>query len=249
MMAFIRSVRGGLTPAERALLCTLILFDGASVLYSIRLKNWIYALSSFMSLLLLLAPCVLETACSVRISLDLKGLYYFLVIGGPVLGNVYKFYHYIRPWDKLLHFLSGFGIAAVGYALPDLFIKGEEKPNRWFKCLFSLCFSLAAGAVWEIYEYLLDVYLKMDMQNDTVITEIASYMLGETPGSIGTISDIKSVHLNGEPFEKGYIDIGLIDTMKDLIKCALGSGLFLITTLFVKPGSEYASIRRVGAAA
>ena len=230
---------------EKAVLCVLCAFSGISALYSIRLKNLIYVLSSFMSLLLLLLPLIAERWFSVRISCDLKAAYYFLVVGGPVLGNVYKFYHYIRPWDKILHFTSGFAIAALGYALSDLAGWGNGKGSVFFMCLFAFCFSMAASAVWEIYEYALDVFFKMDMQNDTVITEIASYMIGDEPGTIGIIENIELVHLNGEPFEYGYIDIGLIDTMKDMILCALGACAFCMTAFRKKKHPNYASIRRV----
>lgn len=244
-----QKIKTDMTAPERKLLCALIVFDGASVVHSIRMKNVIYALSSALSLFLLLLPVFAEMVFRIRISMDLKGIYYFLVIGGPVLGNVYKFYHYIRPWDKILHFVSGFGIAALGYALPDLMHTGKAGHSRTFKCLFACSFSLAAAAVWEIYEYALDVLFQMDMQNDTVITEISSYMLGETPGTIGTIQDICSVTLNGAPLEQGYIDIGLIDTMKDMILCLLGTVLFLVYAAVNRSKANFAAIRSTAAGA
>ena len=104
---------------------------------------------------------------------------------------------------------------------------------------------MAVGGIWEVYEYLLDVFFKMDMQNDTVITEMASYLLGDTPGTIGEIANIDTVSINGEPFEMGYIDIGLIDTMKDMIQCLTGSVLCIITAAFQKPNSRILTIRAV----
>ncbi|MBE5793030.1 MAG: DUF2238 domain-containing protein [Clostridiales bacterium] len=231
------------TALEKLLISVLAAFNVISLVYSVRIRNALYALSSLMSLALVFLPYLFEHVLSCRISWDLKAVYWFLVIGGPVLGNVYRFYHYIRPWDKLLHMLSGFLAAAVGYALPDFLLK--EKPGKMFKCLFAVSLSLAIGGLWEIYEYLLDVFFHMDMQNDTVITGFSSYMLGETPGSIGTIENIETVFINGQPFEKGYIDIGLIDTMKDMIQCLMGSVLCAVTAAVQKPGSRFASIRAV----
>ncbi len=228
---------------DKLLISVLAAFNVVSFLYSVKLKNVIYALSALASLALIFLPYLFEYFLSCRISRDLKVVYWFLVIGGPVLGNVYKFYHYIRPWDKLLHMLSGFLVAALGYALPDFLLK--EPPAKAFKCIFAVSLSMAVGGIWEVYEYLLDVFFKMDMQNDTVITEIASYMLGDTPGTIGEIAKIDTVSINGEPFEKGYIDIGLIDTMKDMIQCLMGSILCVITAAFQKPTSRMFTIRAV----
>lgn len=228
---------------DKLVLSVLAAFNIVSFIYSVRIRNALYALSSLISFALVLLPHLFEYFMSVRISWDLKAAYWFLVIGGPVLGNVYRFYHYIRPWDKLMHVLSGFLVAAFGYALPDFLLK--ETPGKAFKCIFAVSVSVAIGGLWEIYEYLLDVLFKMDMQNDTVITGFSSYMLGETPGTIGAVENIKTVSINGEPFEKGYIDIGLIDTMRDMIQCLIGSVLCVTVAIFQKTGSRFASIRAI----
>lgn len=228
---------------DAAFISVLTAFNIMSLLYSLHLRNGLYALSSIVALVLVMLPYLLEYLFSCRISRDLKIAYWFLAVGGPVCGNVYRFYHYIRPWDKILHMLSGFLAAAAGYALPDLLLK--EKPGKAFKCLFAVSFSMAVGGIWEIYEYIVDVLFHMDMQNDTVITEFSSYLLGDEPGTIGTIKNIQAVYINGEPLDKGYIDIGLIDTMKDMIQCMLGSLICVGTAAFQKPDSCFASIRAV----
>ena len=63
-----------------------------------------------------------------------------------------------------------------------------------------------------------------DMQNDTVIFGFSSYLLNDTVGERGTVSEITSVVVNGQELGVcGYIDIGLRDTMLDLIMCLFGS--------------------------
>ena len=228
------------TRFDKVMVSFMAAFDVLSIFYSIRLRNVLYALSALASLALLFVPCLFEYFFSLRISKDQKIAYWFVVLGGPVLGNIYKFYHYIRPWDKLLHMMSGFLASALGYALCGFLFK--EPPDKWVRCLFAVCFSLAIGALWEIYEYLLDVFFRMDMQNDTVITSISSYLLGDTPGTIGEIENISSVSINGELLEKGYIDIGLIDTMRDMIQCLIGAVFCALTAAFQKPGSRFAMI-------
>ena len=64
----------------------------------------------------------------------------------------------------------------------------------------------------------------MDMQDDTVITEITSYLLDGAPGEAGSIRDITAVTVNGKPLPvRGYIDIGLNDTMWDMLLETLGT--------------------------
>lgn len=47
--------------------------------------------------------------------------------------------------------------------------------------------------------------------------------MGSEKGVAGSISDIQSVIVNGEELSiNGYLDIGLIDTMQDMLVCTLG---------------------------
>ena len=74
--------------------------------------------------------------------------------------------------------------------------------------------------------------LHTDMQKDTIIYNIYSVKI--TPdGSIGGIQNIESVNIDGYdlPIE-GYLDVGLIDTMKDLIVNIVGAILFSIFGYF-----------------
>ena len=64
----------------------------------------------------------------------------------------------------------------------------------------------------------------MDMQDDTVIHGLTSYLLGDSLGMTGSILIIQSVSVNGFllPVD-GYIDIGLIDTMLVMLLETVGA--------------------------
>lgn len=229
--------------ADGILLSVFTAFSLFSFGYSLKLKNALYALSSIGCLLLVFAPYVLEAVFRIRISMDLKITYAFLSVSGPVLGNVYKFYHIIPHWDKLLHGLSGYAFAAFGFSLPDLIERRKEGHSKLMRAAFAFCFSLAVAGIWELYEYALDVFFKMDMQNDTIISNISSYLLGAQTGDIGEIGDITSVYVNGHPLPyTGYLDIGLIDTMNDMLICTVGTLFLIIAAVTRKEHSNFATI-------
>ncbi|MBQ3080451.1 MAG: hypothetical protein IJC48_10730 [Clostridia bacterium] len=230
-----------LSVSERAVIFVLTAFNLFSIAYSAKLRNVLYVLSSIASLLLVFVPYLLEWVFKIRISLGLKITYSLFPLLGPVLGNVYKFYHIVPYWDKFLHSLSGFAFAALGYCLIDLMERGRTH-SKTVKAMFAFCFSMMIAGVWELYEYIGDRLFALDLQNDTVINGISSYLLGAETGAIGKISEITSVTVNGRALPyNGYIDIGLIDTMNDMLTCMLGTLVFIVIAVKDKRG-RFASI-------
>ncbi len=45
--------------------------------------------------------------------------------------------------------------------------------SPFFIAIFAFCFALAAGAIWEIYEYIFDGLLSLNMQKHTLKNGIA----------------------------------------------------------------------------
>ena len=74
----------------------------------------------------------------------------------------------------------------------------------------------------------------LDMQKDTVIQQITSVALDPTNRNIPiTISNIQDVVVNGESLGLGgYLDIGLYDTMGDLIVNLIGAVVFSVIGYF-----------------
>ena len=178
-------------------------------------------LLAIATVFLVMLPAAMEKVFRCRICLPVYifGLLYAI---GPMLGHCWYFYYTISWWDKLLHICGGVMFAIVGAFFFDLLVQGKQRPVA--KALFALCFSVAIAAVWEFAEFGADRFLGMDMQDDTVITGIRSYLLGESIGITGSIDNIQSVTVNGTPLPvNGYIDIGLIDSMLDMLLESIGA--------------------------
>ena len=146
------------------------------------------------------------------------------------MGELGAFYEKIPIWDSLLHAVNGFICAGVGFGLTDILNRSERVKlslSPMFVCLFSFCFSMTVGVVWEFFEFGADMLFEKDMQKDTVITAIHSGLISGKPNVIMHIRDITSTVANGENLGiNGYLDIGLIDTMKDLLVNFVGAAVF-----------------------
>ena len=173
------------------------------------------------TLLFVLLPGLAERFFSCRLCLPLY-LFALSYSVGPMLGQCWNLYYTVSWWDKLLHICGGVMFAIAG---SFFFMRySSEKTNFALNAVFSLCFSMAIAVLWEFWEFGADCFLGMDMQDDTVITSLTSYLLGESVGVTGSIPGIQAVTVNGVPLPvAGYIDIGLIDTMLDMLLESLGA--------------------------
>lgn len=143
------------------------------------------------------------------------------------LGACFNFYTLIPFLDDVLHAAFGIVFAVVGYAV-IISALGKPQTTKSFitYLVFAVGFGVIISVVWEIYEYVGDLILPdMDMQEDTIVNHIHSFLL--FPGydhlhteQIEGIAYTVLYNAAGEEIYRiqgGYLDIGLIDTMNDLI--------------------------------
>ena len=186
-----------------------------------------------LTLVLLLLPSILERKLGVRLPAGLEITVVVFIFAAEILGEIACFYVTVPFWDKALHTTSGFIYAAVGYSMADVLNRHKKvsfELSPLFLALVAFCFSMTIGALWEIFEFSVDNLFHKDMQKDTVIQQITSVALDPTNRNIPiTISNIQDVVVNGLG---GYLDIGLYDTMGDLIVNLIGAVVFSVIGYF-----------------
>ncbi len=191
-----------------------------------------------LTLILFLIPSIVEKRFNVDLPDTLEVIIYLFIFSAEILGELNSFYLHFEYWDTMLHTINGFIMAAIGFALVNLLNNLEMfniKLSPIFVTLTAFCFSMTTGIVWEFFEYGMDTYFGLDMQKDTVITDVTSVMFDETNSNISITEPIDSILINGEDWNLeygGYIDIGLHDTMKDLFVNFLGAVVFSIIGWF-----------------
>ena len=198
------------------------------------LKNWDNVFTCILTLILFLIPMILEKKLKIEIPATLEIIIYTFIFSAEILGEINEFYINIKNFDTILHTINGFIMAGIGFSFIEIF---NNNPNTKiyldpkYLILFGFCFSMTTGVIWEIFEYTVDNLMYKDMQKDTIITEITSVVLNEEGKNISETIEIEEIIINGENYLKkhgGYIDIGLHDTMKDLIVNLIGAIIFSI---------------------
>lgn len=208
----------------------------ALLVLSIVRGHWENVMTCIMSLILLLIPLFLEKRLKVRLPSVLEIIVITFVFAANIMGELGAFYEKIPLWDTALHTMNGFICAGVGFGLIDILNRNDNVKinlSPLFVCLFSFCFSMTAGTVWEFFEFGMDMLFGKDMQKDTVITTINSMLLSGQPNVIERINDIGQTLVDGKSLGiNGYLDIGLIDTMKDLLVNFVGAVVFNVAGFF-----------------
>lgn len=192
--------------------------------------NWSNTFMCVLTLILFMIPSFLDRKLSITLPTTLEVIILLFIFAAEILGEVSSFYLQFERWDDMLHTANGFIMAAIGFALIEIFNRSEKITfvlTPFFVAFFAFCFSMTTAILWEFFEYFMDAFTKTDMQKDTIITAISSVLFNPEGANEAVTIPINSVIINGQPWNfGGYIDIGLIDTMHDAWVNFIGAIVF-----------------------
>lgn len=211
----------------------------AVLIYSLARGQWENAVTCALTLGLLMIPSFLERKMQITLPSVMEVMMICFVFAANIMGEISAFYEKIPQLDTALHAINGFICAGVGFGLINILNQTHRvRLSPLFVVLFSFCFSMTAGTVWELFEFGMDALFGKDMQKDTLVSSISTHLLSDG-GSVITISDIRDTAVNGQSLGvKGYLDIGLYDTMKDLAVNFAGAAAFNTAGYFYLKGRK-----------
>lgn len=120
-----------------------------------------------LGVIAMLLPGLLKHKLRIDIPSNMLILYTLFLYSAIYLGEVKSFYYNVPNWDNILHTFSGAMIGALGFSIVTLLNKTDEVPislSPIFVALFSFCFAVTLGVVWEFYEFIFDGLLGLNMQ-------------------------------------------------------------------------------------
>ena len=222
---------------------TFLVYSGLRLLVIIMMilqiinQNYENVFLCLLTLVLMLLPSILQATFKVEFPSMLEIIILLFIFAAEILGEISSFYMRFPHWDTILHTLNGFLCAAVGFSLVDVMNQQKRllfKMAPSFVSIVSFCFSMTIGAVWEIFEFAMDRIFGLDMQKDTIVHSISTVTLDPLQeNNRVVIRDIHNVAVNGTDLGlDGYLDIGVIDTMYDLVVNFVGAIVFSVMGYF-----------------
>lgn len=178
-------------------------------------SNSINAFTALLGFALTFVPEAVENISKrrLRFGSGVKIAIVLFIFAAELLGEIESFYEKIPWWDNMLHSLSGIILGLIGFML--VYAMNESDKVRinlspLFVAAFAFFFAVAAGAVWEIFEFAGDRLFAMNMQKF------------RPPEGVNELMT-----------DSWRFDEGLIDTMTDIILDTV-SAFFISVLGFVK---------------
>ncbi len=210
-----------------------------------------------LSLVLFLLPAFVERQFKVNLPDTLEIIVLLFIYAAEILGEISSFYMRVPHWDTMLHTVNGFLFAAIGFAMVDVLNRSSKikfNLSPFYLAITAFCFSMTVGVVWEFFEFGMDMLVRFDMQKDTVINTISSVTFDVNSTNeayiFTDIVDTVLIKADGEQIVmsdygiNGYLDVGIIDTMKDLFVNFIGAVVFSFIGYFYVKGRGRGKIAR-----
>ncbi len=221
-----------------SILRVLVILTGIRCLFT---HNYESAALCALILILFLVPSLFEELLEVSIPPLFQMIIYSFIYAAEILGEVNKYYTAIPGWDTMLHTINGFLCAAIGLSLVFILNRRDSKHmhlSPFYLAMTAFCFSMTIGVIWEFIEYTADHFLYLDMQKDVIISDIGSISLDTTGSQIPvrvsgiTRTIIETADGSQVVIDGGYLDVGINDTMKDLLVNFIGALTFCVIGYF-----------------
>jgi len=147
-------------------------------------RHWFDALVIVGILLIMSGPLALSRTFKITIPAEFELMAVIFVYASLFLGEVRGYYTRFWWWDLALHSMSGLLLGIFGFLLVYLLNEDDRVDLRMrprFVALFAFLFAVASGALWEVFEFMMDQLAGMNMQKP---------MLGDPSGLTDTMWDM-----------------------------------------------------------
>lgn len=132
--------------------------------YLIYLKQYLFALSALIAIMLSLIPAILKRNYNINLPWGIDFLI-TLVLYLHTAGLTFKFYKTVFYYDIITHILGTIVIALLGFIMIyTLYFTKKIHLSIPLIGFFTIIFAIAVGALWEIGEFAIDSALGTNAQ-------------------------------------------------------------------------------------
>ncbi len=152
---------------EKYMQLAFVALSLAAAVYTFIDHSWELFFTSILTIVLLMLPTMMAKRAKISIPAPFQIAILLFIFASMYLGEIHNYYYRFKWWDTLLHGSSAVLLGYTGFLLIYALNKDKKMHVRlspFFMALFSFCFALAVGALWEIFEFAVDGIFSANMQ-------------------------------------------------------------------------------------
>lgn len=140
--------------------------------------RWLGAFSGAAVLLLTFAPALIERRLRVPLPVEFTLVTCVFLYASYALGEAQDFYERFWWWDLVLHGLSAMIIGLIGFlAIYVFYMTYRIRVAPVYVAVLTFALGVAVGTTWEIFEFLMDRYLGLNMQKSGLVDTMTDLMI------------------------------------------------------------------------
>jgi hypothetical protein len=136
-----------------------------AIIYSIIQGNWGALFLALLTFILTWLPALLRRNWKITLPHEFEIIIVLFIFSSLFLGEFIDFYQKYWWWDIFHHSFGSLALGFIGFVI--LYTLFEEKivyAKPITISIFSFCFALSIGAIWEIFEFAMDSFFNWGMQ-------------------------------------------------------------------------------------
>jgi hypothetical protein len=151
--------------------------------------QWHTSFLSFATFVVTLLPFAFQKRFKLSIPNFFIAAIVFFIASTLFFGEGEQFYYKFWWWDTMLHGMSAIGFGILGFALLLYLVQSSKiTASAFLLSFFSFSFSVAIGAIWEIFEYAMDQTFGMNMQKSGLPDTMKDLIVDCLGGIIGSVA-------------------------------------------------------------
>jgi hypothetical protein len=150
--------------------------------------RWLGAFSGVVVLLLTSAPAIIERRLKLTLPVEFTLINCVILYASFALGEAQDFYEKIWWWDLALHGLSALTMGMIGFLCIYVFYMTHriDIAAGWIATI-TFALAVSVGTIWEVFEFLADQYLGLNMQKSGLVDTMTDLMINATGAALAAL--------------------------------------------------------------
>ncbi|MDX8350003.1 hypothetical protein SLH49_18595 [Cognatiyoonia sp. IB215446] len=198
-----------------AILWGLLLLTSLTALF---LGFWELSFVAFSTFALAVTPVFLASRLQISLPVPFLVATTVFIFASVFMGEAFDFYERVWWWDVALHAASSVGFGLIGFLFVFMLFEGDRYAAPPFAMAFiAFCVGMTVGALWEVFEYLMDTWFGLNMQKSGLDDTMQDIMINGAGAALGSLAGYLYLRGRGDGVFSRLID-QFIDRNKQLYR-------------------------------